>query len=167
MAKINNLHAWHESLWVCYWCATRQQTIFCGQPGVLQNWWFFALVNESNDHFSRTLWQKLATCKLDMRASGFAIDVPLHNINNVLWATRSATELVILCIGEWIRWSFFQNSMAKISNLQAGHTSHWVCYWCATGQHKPFFVCKWQRVQTRRSVKRETCQKKNGNFDIS
>jgi len=67
---------------------------------VLENWRFFAVVNESNVHFSRTLWQKLATCKLDMRASGSAFDVPLDNINNVLWATRSATELVILCIGE-------------------------------------------------------------------
>jgi hypothetical protein len=57
-------------------------------------------VNESNDHFSRTLWQKLAICKLDMRASGSAIDVPLDNINTVLWATGSATGLVILCIGE-------------------------------------------------------------------
>jgi hypothetical protein len=38
-----------------------------------------ALVNESDDHFSSTSWQKLATCKLDMRAFGFAIDVPLDN----------------------------------------------------------------------------------------
>jgi hypothetical protein len=30
-------------------------------------------VNESDDHFSSTLWQKLATCKLQMRAFGSAL----------------------------------------------------------------------------------------------
>jgi hypothetical protein len=32
------------------------------------------LVNKSDDHFSSTSWQKLATCKLDMRAFGSVIE---------------------------------------------------------------------------------------------
>jgi len=50
-------------------------------------------VNESDDHFFRTVWQKSATCKLDIQATGFAIDVPLDNINHFLFASDKECRL--------------------------------------------------------------------------